>query len=144
MESEFTPVLREGYVGRRFLAGLIDYTLIWGATYAYVFSMGQPNEEGGYSVNGLAGLAPLLIWLSLTVFIEIGMGATIGNGVAGLKPVPLYGKSNSINFSQSLRRHLADPVDMFFFGLVGILTIKNSLNKQRLGDIWANTVVIKA
>ncbi|RYD89012.1 MAG: RDD family protein [Sphingobacteriales bacterium] len=132
----------ETNITRRFFAGLIDYTLILGLTYAYIKTFGQPNE-GGYQVTGLSAFVPVLFWLSLTVFIELGMGATIGNGIAGLKPVPLYGRSNSITFGQSLKRHLADPIDMFLFGLIAIVTIKSTPNRQRLGDIWANTTVVR-
>lgn len=32
---------------------------------------------------------------------------------------------------------------MFFFGLVGYLVMKSNPNGQRLGDIWAKTVVVK-
>ncbi|WP_281013643.1 hypothetical protein [Psychroflexus torquis] len=32
---------------------------------------------------------------------------------------------------------------MFLFGLIGILTIKNSEKNQRLGDMWAKTSVVK-
>jgi len=38
---------------------------------------------------------------------------------------------------------LLDPIDMFFFGLIGIVTIKNTDKNQRLGDIWGNTIVVK-
>jgi uncharacterized RDD family membrane protein YckC len=31
---------------------------------------------------------------------------------------------------------------MFFFGLIAILTIKNTEKNQRLGDLWAKTVVV--
>jgi len=32
---------------------------------------------------------------------------------------------------------------MFPFGIIGILTIKNSSKNQRLGDIIANTTVVE-
>jgi uncharacterized RDD family membrane protein YckC len=32
---------------------------------------------------------------------------------------------------------------MFPFGIIGVLTIKNSNNNQRLGDIIANTTVVE-
>jgi uncharacterized RDD family membrane protein YckC len=133
---------KEGYITRRIVAGLIDYTLILGLTYTYVTIFGQPIENG-FRVTGLAAFGPMLIWFLLTVFLEILLGATIGNGIAGLKPVPLHGRPVKISLKQSFLRHLADPIDMFPFGLVGILTIKNSNNKQRLGDIWAGSVVIR-
>jgi uncharacterized RDD family membrane protein YckC len=144
MDSEFDnfDAPREGHVGRRVVAGLIDYILIFGATYAYLKEFGQATEEG-YMITGLPALFPIVIWLSLTVILEQVLGATIGNGIAGLKPGVLHRPEKKISFGQSFLRHLADPLDMFFFGLVGVLTINNSVNKQRLGDIWAGTVVTR-
>lgn len=144
MDSEFNDFdkPKEGYTGRRILAGFIDYILIFGATYAYLKEFGQQTENG-YMITGLPALFPIVIWLTLTVFLEQILGATIGNGIAGLKPGVLHKPERKISFGQSFLRHLADPIDMFPFGLIGILTINNSINKQRLGDIWAGTVVVR-
>ena len=31
---------------------------------------------------------------------------------------------------------------MFPFGLIGVITIKNTEKHQRLGDLWAKTIVV--
>ncbi len=36
-----------------------------------------------------------------------------------------------------------DPIDMLFFGLVGILMISSSKNNQRIGDVLGQTIVVK-
>ncbi len=88
----------------------------------------------------------------MTVGFEQWFGATLGNLFVGLKPVSIRKPADSSTFSetdekltfeQSLKRHLLDPIDMFFFGLIGIITIKNTDKNQRLGDIWGNTIVVK-
>ncbi|NCP61542.1 MAG: RDD family protein [Flavobacteriales bacterium] len=133
----------EPNLGNRILAGLIDYTLIYLFTFTMVFVLGEPNEEGVYSLSGAPALIPILFWLIMTVGLEIGLGATLGNSIAGLKAIPMSGQNRKLTFGQSLKRHLLDPVDMFFFGLPGIITIKNTDKNQRIGDLWAKTIVVK-
>lgn len=130
-------------LGRRILAGFIDYTIICVVCYLLILVLGEPNEEGGYSLKGLPALIPISFWAIMTVGFEQWFGATLGNGITGLKPVQenLGGK---ISVSQSMKRHLLDPVDMSFFGLVGFITISNTKKKQRLGDIWAKTIVVNS
>jgi uncharacterized RDD family membrane protein YckC len=133
----------EPNIGNRFVAGLVDYTIIFGVTFFLIFTFGEPNDEGGYSLNGLPGLIPIIFWLIMTVGLEIGFGATIGNSLVGLKAIPKNGTNRKLTFGESFKRHLLDPIDMFFFGLIGIVTIKNTEKNQRLGDIWGNTIVVR-
>lgn len=39
---------------------------------------------------------------------------------------------------------MLDPLDMFPFGIIGYITMKNTSKTQRLGDIWAKTIVVKS
>lgn len=59
-----------------------------------------------------------------------------------LKPKSLKSNNGELTFGQSITRHLFDPIDIFPFGIIGIFTIKNSVNNQRLGDIIARTIVL--
>ena len=128
-------------LGKRFLAGLIDYSIIFTFFYFFVYSFGQPNDEGGYTVNGILALVPVVFWFAFIVLLEVLFDATLGNSIMGLKPKSLIKNNGELSFSQSLKRHLLDPIDMFLFGLIGIITIKNTDRNQRLGDIWAKTIV---
>ena len=137
-------------IGKRILAGLIDYFIIYSFFFYYIFTFGEPNGEGEYHISGLPGLIPIIFWGIITIGIEQWFGATIGNMLVKLKPKSIYNTSefstlnevNKITVIQSFKRHLLDPIDIFFFGLVGIILIKNTEKNQRLGDIWANTIVI--
>ena len=129
-------------IGNRILAGFIDYLIIYGFTFFLVFTLGEPNDDGGYSLNGAPALIPIIFWLIITVGLESGFGGTIGNSMVGLKAIPMSGINRKLTFGQSFKRHLLDPIDMFFFGLVGIITIKNTDKNQRVGDLWAKTIVI--
>lgn len=138
-------------IGKRIIAGFIDYAIIYGFLFIFIFIFGEPNESGDYSVNGTLSLVPILFWAIMTIGVEQLMGETLGNSLVDLKPISVKptlnstfkGSNQKLTFGQSFKRHLLDPIDMFLFGLIGILTIKNSEKNQRLGDMWAKTSVIK-
>lgn len=132
----------ESNIGTRFLAGFIDYLIIYGVTFMLIFAIGEPNDDGGYALNGAPALIPMIFWLIMTVGLESGLGGTIGNSLVGLKAIPINGTHRKLTFAESFKRHLLDPIDMFFFGLVGIITIKNTEKNQRVGDLWAKTIVV--
>lgn len=138
-----TFMIYRPYLLRRFIAGFVDYLLIYGFSYLFALNFGESNGNGSYSLNGIVGLVPILVWVVMTVVLEQTAGATLGNGIAGLRPLDVSGKYKPHLF-QSLKRHLLDPIDMFFFGVVAIVAIKNSPKHQRLGDQWAKTIVVKA
>lgn len=137
------PFNTESNLGKRFLAGFFDYFLIYAFVLAFTFAFGEQNSDGEYTVTGLSALIPISFWIIMTVGLEIGLGATIGNSIFGLKPIPKNGTNRKLTFAESFKRHLLDPIDMFFFGLVGILTIRSTDLNQRVGDLWAGTIVIR-
>lgn len=129
-------------VGNRILAGISDYIIIFAFTFTFIYYFGEPNNEGGYTVTGFLALVPILFWGIMTVGFEQWFGRTFGNYAVDLKAISLKNNQEKLTFIQSLKRHLLDLIDMSFFGLVGVLTIKNTDKHQRLGDLWANTVVV--
>ena len=152
MNTNQTEILTEPNIRKRILAGFVDYLIIYAATFFLAYTIGEPNDEGGYSLNGAPALIPMVFWLLMTVGLEQLFGSTLGNGLVGLKPISIkkeldqqtWGNYNDKpTFGQSLKRHLLDPIDMFFFGLIAIITIKNTPLNQRVGDLWAKTVVVK-
>jgi hypothetical protein len=58
----------------------------------------------------------------------------------GLQVVTKNG--NRISFGQAFKRHVVDMIDFFFFGIPAFITIKNTSDHQRLGDLLAKTIVI--
>ncbi len=132
------------YLGRRILAGIIDYTLIFIFMFTLMHFYGTPNEEGGQSLNGIPALSVILFWGIITIGMEQLFGTTVGNYLNNLKPISINKEEEKISLVQSSKRHLLDIIDISFFGLVGILVIKNTKKHQRLGDLWAKTIVIKS
>ena len=129
-------------INKRFIAGLIDYTFIFTLMTLYIEAFGKPNGEGGLSVSGISVLPINLAWFIITIGFEQMFNSTIGNGIMGIKPMHEDG-INKPNIIQSIKRHFLDLIDMFFFGLVGYLTMKNSPKRQRLGDQLAKTIVVQ-
>jgi len=135
-------VKNEKYIFRRFVAGFIDYSIIFSLTYYYIYNFGSLNDEGAYTVNGIKTLPILFFWFVYFCIIETYFSSTLGNFIVRLKSVDLQ-TENKITLKQSFLRHIVDFLDMFFFGLVAIIIIKNSDESQRLGDLLAKTKVVK-
>lgn len=147
-----TEIITKPNIGKRILGGIVDYIIIYTFFFIFLVAFGEPDAGGEYSVNGLPALVPILFWGIMTIGLEQWFGATLGNSLVGLKPISIRkssdnstfsGTDEKLTFGQSFKRHLLDPIDMFFFGLIGIITIKNTDKNQRLGDIWGNTIVVK-
>ena len=133
----------EPIVGKRILAGFIDYLFIGMFYFAYLYAFGKPNNSGGYTIYGIMALPPVIFWGIFTIGFEQWFGASLGNHIVGLKLLSINGINSELTFGQSLKRHLLDIVDMSFFGIVGIILIRKTEWNQRIGDIWAETIVLK-
>ena len=142
--EQSSELITEPNIGSRILAGFIDYLIIYGFFFIYTYVFGEPNDDGQYTVTGLLAVVPVIFWGIMTVGLEMGLGATLGNMLAGLKAIPKSGKNRKLSFSESFKRHLLDHIDMFLFGIIGITAIKNTDKNQRLGDLWGNTIVVRA
>ncbi|MCZ4409464.1 RDD family protein [Cryomorphaceae bacterium 1068] len=135
-------LLTKPNLGKRFVAGLIDYGLIVLYFILMIYLFGEPNDDGGHSVNGWPAFSILVVWFLLTVGLEQFTGSTLGNKSQRLIVKPKMGLHKNLTFGQSFKRHLLDMIDLWPFGLIGILTIKNTEHNQRLGDLWAKTIVL--
>jgi uncharacterized RDD family membrane protein YckC len=127
-------------IQKRTLATIIDYGLYITFFIWAVMTYGEPNEDGGYSLNGLKGIWVEIVWVIYFPVMESIFGQTLGKRILGLRVVTKSG--NSISFWQAIKRRIVDFIDFGFFGLVAYLTIKNTSDHQRLGDLWAKTIVI--
>jgi len=130
------------YIAKRILAGFIDYAVIIILFFIYLYNFNEPNAEGKTFLNEVSAVVFVILWGIITVGLEIGLGATLGNDLVGLKAIPESGELRKLNFNESFKRHVLDPIDMFFLGLIGVLLILKTDKNKRLGDIWAKTIVI--
>lgn len=126
---------------RRAVATVIDYGLYFMFFIWLVVTHGTPNNEGGYTLsNDPKGWWIFIVWIVYFPVVESVRGQTLGKLLVGLRVVARNGQPISIG--QAFKRHLVDMIDLSFFGIVALITIKNTPDHQRVGDLWAGTIVI--
>ncbi len=135
----------------RFLANIIDsmLVLLFGGFFILIISAAFWNEltmDGEINNRGqmlLTVLLPIFIFLSYHFFSELIMdGQSLGKKAVGIKVIKLNGKEASA--SDYLLRalfHFFDSLSSLF--ILGSLLVVSSEKSQRLGDLAANTAVIK-
>ena len=129
------------YIEKRVAATFIDYTLTFALTFSYIYIVGQPDENGSHVVTGLPALVPILFWYLYFVICETYVDGTLGHQLLKIKVVSVDGKN--VSLSQIFMRRLADILEIAWcFGLIAYAIAKSTQNNQRLGDIWAKTIVI--
>ncbi len=124
----------------RFVAFLLDALFIFLISVVlylgFVMIMPQYASVAPYFTS-----FPTVIFYSLVSEIS-GNGQSWGKKITGLKIVKVNG--NEIRLSDSIARWIFRPVDIYFsLGGIGMFLITSTLRSQRLGDIVANTAVIK-
>jgi uncharacterized RDD family membrane protein YckC len=135
------PLKTDPKLLRRTLSTLIDYGLYLLFFVWLVTTYGVPNDEGGYTLkNDPKGWWIFVVWRVYFPIIESIRGQTLGKAILGLRVVTKAG--NPITFSQAARRHFVDIIDFFFFGIPAVIAIRNTPDHQRLGDLWAKTIVV--
>ena len=76
-----------------------------------------------------------------TVF-ECVAGSTIGKRMLGLQVIS-FDDGGPIRFMQAFLRSIAFAADAFLFGAVAASTMSDSPEKQRVGDRWGDTRVVR-
>jgi len=107
-----------------------------------------------YAVSLVSQYAPVIIsFLLIVIFslmtffyfsiLETIYGQTLGKKILKIRVVDFNGKNPS--FLRALLRNLFRLIDFLpVFYMLGIILILATKNKQRLGDLIAKTMVIKA
>jgi uncharacterized RDD family membrane protein YckC len=131
---------------RRFIAYLIDnfVLLIPSAILIGLFMAGQDVSKNPVHA--------VLMIMSLFVFYFLGgylynslleglLGATLGKKICGIKV--LKADFTPCGLSAGFLRNLMRIVDCFFYYLVAAVSMSGTLKWQRLGDLVAETVVVR-
>jgi len=107
-----------------------------------LFSLfGSNNTDSHWWVFVYVGYFIALFFYFILMEI-MSSGQTVGKKALGIKVVRLDGKEPK--WSDVVLRSVLQVVDIIFSGgIIGILLIKTTPRNQRLGDLAANTVVIK-
>ncbi len=130
------------HLGRRIVATIIDYGITGIVLFFYTRQFGEYNQiENSYSVSGLKSLPILIYWFVFHILIEYLFSATLGHFMVDLNIRTFDGRKTKL--SQNMKRHLLDFIDIFMWGIPAIISIKNTEKNQRLGDLWAKTIVLQ-
>lgn len=128
-------------VGRRAVAIIIDSILLFIAGYIIAFATGA-TTRGGFNLEGGPAFLWLLIALAYYIVMEKTSGATLGKKAMGLKVMKESGEP--IDWQAAVVRNVMRIIDGLLFYLVGAIAVWVSKKKQRLGDMAAKTLVVKA
>lgn len=134
-------------VGPRAVAFLIDivfFTLIVITVWAIAGGVNHAAEEH-LSITDPNTAATLVINLASLVYfggLESAWGATVGKRLVGLRVAMLDG--SPLTGRAVLLRTLGRFIDMLVFTpVVAAIMVWSSPTKQRLGDRWGGTIVIR-
>jgi uncharacterized RDD family membrane protein YckC len=131
-------------VGSRSLAQALDVFVRVGLVYALAFLAGAFNSIGGSTPAIIIVIVGVfLIIFGYPAIFEARNGQTVGKRVFGLRVVTVEGAP--VRFRHASIRSLLQIVD-FFLPPIGVsATCVALLNKrsQRLGDIFAGTIVLR-
>ena len=128
------------HYARKIIATIVDYTIVFLSMYFWIKEFGEPNSEGGYTASGIYALPPIVFWIILLPMSESLFSATLGHWMVGLRIVDESGFTP--DFFMALKRRIADIIDLPFFAIPAFIAIERTPMGQRLGDLWARTVVI--
>lgn len=130
----------------RMLAFVLDLMILLVAYFLFVQLVLVLFGDTFFENMGLAMmvfLMPFLLFFAYHIFFEIrNIGQSPGKMALGIKVVRLDGKDPE--WSDVVLRALMHIVDsLFTSGVIGAVLIKTTAKSQRLGDVAANTTVIK-
>jgi uncharacterized RDD family membrane protein YckC len=136
-------------LGSRFVAFLLDFALQVIALIAFILvvlsaSHGTGGATSDLLVAGAFTLFVLADFIGYFIFCEMLFnGRTPGKRATGLRVVKVGGQP--VGFWSSLLRNILRLIDMQlgFSYLVGSVLILATNQNQRLGDLLANTVVVR-
>jgi uncharacterized RDD family membrane protein YckC len=138
-------------LGSRIVAGLIDYIIV-GIVAAILFFLAfapliaAPTwMMDGWSWGWFGGMFGIqfLLWLIYFTYFEGTSGQTIGKKFAHVRVVKENG--SSCDFGSALVRSILRIVDSLpAIYILGIILIAATDKRQRLGDMLAKTIVVKA
>lgn len=144
-------------LGSRIGAGIVDYIIMGMITVILALLLFFPfwviRAPGMTSVSpgrfgfgiiafGIIGIMALL-WLVYFTYFEGTSGQTIGKKLTNIKVVKEDG--SKCDFGAALVRNILRIVDHLpFLYVLGIILIAATEKRQRLGDMLAKTIVIKA
>jgi uncharacterized RDD family membrane protein YckC len=138
--------------GERLVSGLVDVIVvsILGAFYTSVFGTVQRSPSSismsfnGATVAGNSAMFFQVVALGYFFVMERFMGGSIGKLAFGQRVVSTdYTKPTQQQLLIRTVFRMIDGIPFFLPNLLGFLVLQNNEKRQRLGDKYANTMVVK-
>jgi uncharacterized RDD family membrane protein YckC len=141
-------------VGSRIVAAIIDMVILWVIMMIIAIPLGLGTAM--YSMAGMPttlDMAALMgAWVSYMIiaavvnigyftYLEGNTGQTLGKKALGIKVVKEKGQ---ITYVDTFVRTLLRIIDGIALYLIGFIVVIASEKKQRIGDMAAGTIVVKA
>lgn len=139
---KFYKVTPKQYLKLRSIATIIDYGIFMIIFWLFVDTFGNEASDGSKEVHGLLALTIPVFWFLYFVITEAANQATPGHDICKLKIVKPDGRK--ISLFDAFKRRICDPIDILFYGIPAFICISKTSKHQRLGDLLANTVVVKS
>jgi len=142
-------VAAEDVTGKRIVAAIIDIVAM--AVVFVVFAMlfgdtapeGEDTEGVSLSLSGGPALIYFLVVIAYYFVMEAATGKTLGKMLLGLRVATLDGSAYSPG--KAFIRNILRVIDALpFLYLLGLIIVVVSKRKQRLGDMAAGTVIVRA
>lgn len=132
-------------ISKRIIASLVDY-MLFSIAYAMVlmaFGKKITQDDGSpmIELTGYWNIIPIVLWIVTFPVMESFEGKTIGKKLMKLQVMKLNG--SPYNGIDAFKRRLCDWIDFSLFGLPGFIIASNTSLRQRLGDLWAGTVIVE-
>ncbi len=137
----------------RIVAAIIDTIILWVVMFIIAMPLGVQAMMMGTMTDPMAaaqlagatmivGVLGIVIGLGYFVYFEGTTGQTIGKKIVNIKVVRKDGKP--MTYMDALIRTILRIIDGMAFYIVGLIVIVVSKEKQRIGDMAAKTLVVKA
>ncbi|MGE0057834.1 MAG: RDD family protein [Dehalococcoidia bacterium] len=140
-----SAVVVQDVTGARVGAAIIDMILM-GILFVVMSALfGQSeSDDGSFSVNlsGLPFILYVLLVLGYYFVLEWKTGQTVGKMLLKIKVVSADGQP--LTQGKVAVRTILRIIDGFLFYLVAFICVVATKQKQRLGDMAAGTLVVKA
>ncbi len=131
-------------VGRRLVATIVDGIII-GILFGVIsgiFLIQQDAMSDSLELLGTSNIAAIVVFIVYYAALEATTGATIGKRLLSLRVVMVDGAP--VDWASSIIRNVLRIVDILpGFYLLGAIFVWSTEKNQRIGDLGANTVVIR-
>jgi uncharacterized RDD family membrane protein YckC len=147
MSEQPAAVSAQDVTGTRIVATLIDFVLFFVLFIIMSVQLGDSSARdsgNGFSVslNGAPFILYILLVLGYSFLLEWLRGQTLGKMLMGLRVVAVEGELTAQKVFIRTALRIVDALPFFY--VLGFIVMVTSARKQRLGDMAAGTVVVKA